>query len=252
MRMLRILLIGLMVLASASVAQAVPLTSFGQPVEGILSSSAAIPDCPGSGGQPCFDTGTGQFSFYIPLTSVNSGIFGVPLTIGPNSGKEAGTFADTGSGTAQALKMFLRFSPVANPAASASLAFNFEDLDLIGVNDPPYFFESVIFYDASGIAMSPLITTSGQSSSGSPFAFTVSGDSTFQTITFPNITSIVQDPFFVELRFNSQYNSTGTNTPESLTAILTSTPVPEPGTLLLLGSGLIGAGIFSRRYSNQS
>jgi len=95
MRILRFLLVGSMILASSHVARATPITSFGQPVVNITSATPAVPDCPTLEGQSCFNTTTGEITFFIPLSLAYSGTFGVT----PVSGGTAGTIPDTGSGT---------------------------------------------------------------------------------------------------------------------------------------------------------
>lgn len=204
----------------------------------------AVPNCPSLEGQVCYNPAIGNIGFFIPLSTATSGVYGT--TVLP-SGATAGTRPDSGYGSSNALTMFLRFSPVALPVQSASLTFTFVDLDLNGVNDPSLFFETVRFFDQNGVALTPLITTNGQTGS-IPLAFLVSGNSTTQTIFFPDVSSIVQNPFYVQLNFGSQWNQKGTNTVENLTATLATTPVPEPGTILLLGTGLLGmAGLRRRR-----
>jgi hypothetical protein len=193
-------------------------------------------------GASCFNPTTGAITFFIPLSLANGGVFGVT----PHAGGTAGTFSDTGSGASNSLTMYLMFTPVAVPAASATLTFSFIDLDLATVNDPVGFFESVQFFSSSGTPLTPLITTNGQSGGGL-LTYIVSGNSTGQTIFFPDITSIVQNPFFVRLNFGSQFNTTGRNTPESLTATLVSTPVPEPASLALFGTGMLSLGWVRRR-----
>ena len=218
---------------------------FGVPVTGV-GGSQSIPNCSeGMEGLTCYTPATGVIPFFIPLKSSTSGIFGHTVVTGGTSG----TFSDTGYGTANALTMFLLFSPVQVPSDTATLVLNFVDLDLIGVNDPWLFFEKVQFFSGSGDELTLLITTIGQSDSGSPLAFSVTGNSTAQQIFFPDVTSIMENPFYVQLVFGSQWNQRGRNTIESLTATLSTTSVPipltstpEPGTLLLISTGLLGIG----------
>lgn len=244
-------------MAAVGLGEATPITSFGAPVIGVGSSTGAVPNCPSLEGQVCYDAATGSIGFFIPLTTAHAGTYGV-TNVG--QGNTAGTFSDVGGGTENhnALTMFLRFSPVAIPAQTASLRFDFIDLDLRGVNDPTAFFESVRFYQDDGQPLTPLIRMVNQTPpAGSPYTFTVSGDSTHQSIYFPNVASLVDDPFYLQLRFRTSYNSTGQNTPESMIATLTSegvpppppppVRVPEPRTLTLVGAGLVTLGAFVRR-----
>jgi hypothetical protein len=248
MRWVASFLVTMIALIFAGTAGATPVTSFGAPVDAMGSTTGSVPNCPMMEGNSCFNTSTGNITFYIPLSY--SGVFGVTDEGG---GKTAGTFADTGSGMSNSLTMYLYFSPVAVPAQSASLQFQFTDLDLSGVNDPTGFFETVQFFDANGNSISSPVTMNGQSPNSGDLPFTVAGNSSTQTITFPDITSIIQDPFFVELMFGSSYGSKrGTNTPESMIATLTTegaVSVPKPSSLLLLGSSLIGFTLFRRKLA---
>ncbi|MGE0407160.1 MAG: hypothetical protein AB7O65_12755, partial [Candidatus Korobacteraceae bacterium] len=165
--------------SSVSVAKAD--TILGKPVTAIGSSTQAVPTCPTLEGDVCYNSSTGLISFYIPLKSSTSGVYGVTDVGG---GKTAGTFSDSGDGTSNALTMYLLFSPVSLPVGTASLKFEFTDLDLTGVNDPYGFFETIRFYSQSGTALTPTITQNNQSGT-SPLAFSVSGNSDKQTILFP-------------------------------------------------------------------
>ena len=236
-----ILLSGLMVVI-ATEAHALS-TALGKPVESIGSNIQAVPTC-GSGA--CYDTATGVIAFYIPLNLTNNGTYGIDIDgAGPKG--EAGTFSDSMSGpftNSNALTMYLRFSPIAAfPLASAILTFAFVDLDLIGVNDPSGFTETVQFFSATNSALTPVITTS-PGSVNSPLAYTVTGNTYSQTIAFSDVRSILStDPFYAKLVFGSKetYSGTYMNTLESLTATLTTATatVPEPTSMLLLGIGLV-------------
>jgi hypothetical protein len=235
MKILRTLTVITLTLCGAMSAQAD--TVLGVPVTGI-GGSQAVPTCPSTEGQVCYNAATGNIGFFIPLSTSTDGVYGTTLIA---SGVTAGTSPDSGYGVANALSMYLMFSPVTLPVQTATLTLNFIDLDLSGANDPNQFFETIQFYEENGSALTPLISSINQTGPCTPGQFfCVSGNGTTQTIYFPDVTSILNNPFYVELVFGSQWNQKGTNTMENLTATLVTTPVPEPGTMVLLGTGLAG------------
>ena len=219
----------------------------GVPVTGLGSGATqSVPTCNQMEGQVCYNSSTGAIGFFIPLSSSKSGVYGVTNVGG---GRTAGTTPDVGDGTENALTMYLKFAPVVLPVATASLTFTFTDLDLKGWNDPSKFLETVQFFDDNGNPLTPVIRAGGQSGGGA-LVYYVTGNSTSQTIFFPDVTSILESPFYIRLNFTSAWNQDGTNTPEYLVATLNTTPlttVPEPGTLILLGFGMGIAGLISRR-----
>jgi hypothetical protein len=192
--------------------------------------------------------------YYIPLSPGTSGTYGV----------NAGTTVDSGSGNSY-LRMFLMFQPVALPVESATLAFEFSDLDLTYINDPNGFFETMQLYNETNGAISPKFTASSGSGTAGIFStplgdvnWTTSrtpGDDGrnwpfYATFTGPGLTGLVDDPFWVMLKFSVPSTFYGTNTPEYLRANLTVTnpePVPEPATLFALGAGLLGVRAARRR-----
>jgi hypothetical protein len=182
----------------------------------------------------------GTISFYIPLTSAASGTYGV-------SGK--GTSSDTcttPSCLGGSLDMFLRFAPV--QLGANVLTLDFSDLDLIGVNDPTYFLESItITPNGSG----PSVFIDESTDPG-----VLSANSGTQVLVLPM--AIASNPFYVKLSFTSKFlngtngangtpSGTYVNTVETVRA--TIRPVPEPMTIATLGLGMIALGIVARRKS---
>jgi len=54
-------------------------------------------------------------------------------------------------------------------------------------------------FPASGDVLTSKVYKNGQSDSGSALAFSVTGNSTAQQIFFPDVTSIMENPFYVQL-----------------------------------------------------
>lgn len=254
--------LGVVLVFSAGEASAA-LLARGVPVVALGSSTPAVPNCPTLEGEVCYDPTTGRIGFYIPLSPAYSGIYGVTPVPFSWSTRTAGTTPDSRWGpftNRNALRMFLRFSPVALPVGSATLTFRFEDLDLGGANDPGKFFEAIAFYDASGNPVSGPITL--MSGSCAPIPCTLTGDSRYQTIVFsdsPRLRALLTgDPFFVELRFGSRaggdHKKKFVNTKEFLEATLETDPlppprVPEPPSVLLWGAALALVGLRRGRNS---
>lgn len=216
-------------LASPSVAA--PVTGYA--VDGVTGAAASTP-----AGVTEFRPllGGNAIKYFIPLRSDTSGTFGVG-SLCSNAG--AGTCSDSGS-TGGNLTMNLRFDGVG--IGSAVLKIVFEDLDLIGVNDPSGFLESLNVMNAAGTTLSGGTITNISSA-------LVDGNSSIQTLVMNLL--LTGDPTFLKLKFKSIPREYGTNTAEYL--IATITPVPVPAAIWMMGSLLVGWLGFSgwRRRSQQ-
>ncbi len=163
--------------------------------------------------------------YFIPLTSGGSCVYGV----------DCGVAQDSGYGGTE-MSMFLYFDGVSTTSAS-TLNIVFEDLDLLGVNDPDWFRETLNIFDALGNSLTGLLDDIS-----SPL---VSGDYDTQQILSLDLGILDSASTFVELRFTADSDKNAWNTPEYLRADISSVPLPA-SSLLLMG-GIAGLGAMARR-----
>ena len=218
---------------------------------------------------------SGKIKYFIPLSGSNDGVYGVSVV----AGGIAGTFADWGSGYGyydanDALQMYLRYdlASLDVPAATALLSFEFDDLDLVPVNDPSGFVEDIQFNYFDGTSLVSLTNTiknvGDDPTLVDPNA-TITVDPTNDdhvTIDFPSLAPILNslpagsDAFYVRLDFSSDLlgSNCAKNTRELLvSAVLTTSPPPQPVIplpaaawmgLSLLG-GMAGVGAIRRKLT---
>lgn len=142
-----------------------------------------------------------------------------------------GVQADTGGGGAPGvMSMFIDFTNV--DGGNSFLNIFFEDLDIIGANDPAGFFEVVTIFDTDD---NEIFSVSDVSATG------VSGTAaTQQLATIPlGILNPGQD-LRLRFDFSSSFDGSGTNTDEYLIPVITAVPVPLPASFWFMALAVGG------------
>ena len=256
-------------------ASAAPVV-YGTPVAGIGSSTSVgtvVPNYGPLGGRDAIE-------MYIPLSADSSGTYGVG-----GVGTTVDYCTNTGGNCNGYMTMYLKFEDLDGPAndpnvevpGSFFMRFYFEDLDLIGANDPDHFLESITIKDQNGNVLGgQTFTTGGVSSVPTPpygtndYSYNIQ-DSGIQELILYNV-QVPTDPFYAELVFTATYPDacnpnfdtcpdgkikqyTWQNTPEYMSAEVEAWPpelVPVPAALPLFLSGLAAMGfVGARRHKKQ-
>lgn len=191
---------------------------------------------------------SGEIEFFIPLE-------GAAGTYGVDDGGTYGTSADTTTAPIDGpiMDMYLLFTvPLSHIGQTLTLTFT--DLDLIPWNDPNGFFERLILH-GEGELPSGTFTSYADLSNLSDVTVTNNSDPNTNNEIAVSFTDLNIQPgggdFWLHLGFeaSSSFTSgTWTNTSEELFAELDTTPVPEPATVLLFSSGLIGLAGLRRKF----
>lgn len=174
--------------------------------------------------------GGDAIKYYIPLTGAGTCTYG-----------DCGVSSDRGYG-GTVMSLNLMFSPVATNVAS-TLSVNFEDLDLVGANDPSWFLEAVQVFDGNGTGLTGLITDIDN-----PL---VTGNAVTQQLLSLDLGVLTNTTYFATLEFSANSRYYAKNTPEYLIASIDQVTVPEPTTVSLLALGLMGIGAIRYRRTRK-
>lgn len=200
------------------------------PIEGFATDNGSI--------TPVGATIDGDIIYYIPLIS------GPDLTYGVDGGTSSDSITLNGDPIDGALLNMYLYFDIPDGEVGTSLTLQFKDLDLLPYNDPDGFFEALTLIEQGGLH-NYRFTDFGEIDLLASASVTNNdvGTNNDITITFNDL-NIASGDFWLNLGFDAystfKYGD-WTNTKEKvLGATITTSKVPEPTSIVLLGLGLLG------------
>ena len=185
--------------------------------------------------------------YYIPIASGPDETYGVS---GGGQSADTVNLNESSNHTIDGafLNMYLYFY-IPTGEVGTSLELWFRDLDLDPSNDPDGFNESLTFYGQGGLPSTSFTDYDVIDGLANASATGYLSNNDSVTLNFSDL-NIASGDFWLHLGFHatSTFNSgTWTNTVEKVSATITTTEVPEPASVILMGIGLFGLFWIQRR-----